>query len=72
MLIGYIKYCYHGDYMELYPLQVFLTIATEKSFSRAAEKPCVGRLVSKCSVSANEAESASRDRERQLGVEMRL
>ena len=24
--------------MELYPLQVFLTIATEKSFSRAAEK----------------------------------
>ncbi len=24
--------------MELYPLQVFLTVATEKSFSRAAEK----------------------------------
>jgi DNA-binding transcriptional LysR family regulator len=24
--------------MELYPLKVFLTVATEKSFSRAAEK----------------------------------
>src|SRR6202163_3756521 len=29
--------CHHGG-MELYPLKVFLTVATERSFSRAAEK----------------------------------
>src|SRR5260370_15210733 len=34
-----IKQCYiKREIMELYPLQVFLTVATEKSFSRAAEK----------------------------------
>lgn len=37
MLIAYISICYYQG-MELYPLQVFLTIAAEKSFSRAAEK----------------------------------
>ena len=40
--------------------------------SGAAEKPWVGRFVSKCSVSALGAKSASRNRERQLRLEMRL
>ena len=34
----YISQCYNSGFMELYSLQVFLTVATEKSFSRAAEK----------------------------------
>src|ERR1019366_1266324 len=33
-----IKRCYNESGMELYSLRVFLTVATEKSFSRAAEK----------------------------------
>src|SRR5579862_769425 len=33
-----INSCYAGHGMELYSLQVFLTVATEKSFSRAADR----------------------------------
>src|SRR5204862_2230907 len=38
ILAVYISICYAGSSMELYSLQVFLAVATEKSFSRAAEK----------------------------------
>src|SRR5271155_2393640 len=41
MLAVHIIFCYAGRRcrpMELYALQVFLTVATEKSFSRAAER----------------------------------
>src|SRR5579862_6541235 len=38
ILTLHITICYTYRPMELYALQVFLTIATEKSFSRAAEK----------------------------------
>src|SRR5438477_2319948 len=38
MFAVYICECYSVNCMELYSLQVFLTVATEKSFSRAAAK----------------------------------
>src|SRR5579862_10058827 len=38
ILTLHITICYTYRPMELYTLQVFLTVATEKSFSRAAEK----------------------------------
>src|SRR5581483_3500378 len=37
IIVPTIKVCYDSP-VELYPLQVFLTVATERSFSRAAEK----------------------------------
>src|SRR5579862_5473601 len=38
ILALHIMFCYTNMPMELYTLQVFLTVVTEKSFSRAAEK----------------------------------
>lgn len=39
IFVVYISQCYtESSFMELYSLQVFLTVATEKSFSRAASK----------------------------------